>query len=59
MLIKITTDIVGYRTELWEVPDDTDLNDVIAEGLPLESNFLRTLSEDYIGSNEILEVEKI
>lgn len=58
MLIKITTDVVGYRTELWEVPDDTDLDDILNGGLPKGSNFLKTLSEE-IGSTEVIDAEEI
>lgn len=59
MLIKITTDVVGYRTELQEVPDNTDLDDILNnDGLPEGSNFLRTLSEK-IGSTEVIDVEEV
>lgn len=56
MLVKVTSRIVGYQTDLWVVPDDTDLKEALEKGiLPYNSMFFDSLDKDL----DIMEIEAI
>lgn len=55
MIIKVTSRIVGYQTDLWQVPDDTDLEEVLEKGLPVDGVFLDPIDID----TDTMEIEAI
>lgn len=55
MLIKVTSRIVGYQTDLWIVPDDTDLEEVLEKGIPDDGVFFDNINRD----TDIMEIEEI
>lgn len=60
MKIKVITSYTTEVEQTWEVPNNTDLNMVLAVGLPVEAELIgetNVLGNDYYG--EITEVRRV
>ena len=60
MKIRVTTSYTTEIEQTWEVPDDTDIGEVLDLGLPADAELIgetNVLGNDYYG--EITEVEVI
>lgn len=60
MKIKVITTYTTDVEQTWEVPDDTDIDEVLDEGLPAEAELIgetEVLGNNYYGI--ILKVERL
>lgn len=58
-MIKIKTSAKVIYKEIYKVPDDANLDEIVVNGLPQEAILVDTIDEEFIGYNEILEAEEI
>lgn len=58
-LIRIKTSATVIYKEIYKVPDNANLDEIVDNGLPQEAILVDTIDEEFIGYNEILEAEEI
>lgn len=58
-LIRIKTSATVIYKEIYKVPDNANLDEIVDCGLPQEAILIDTIDEEFVGYNEILEAEEI